>query len=107
MLEENKVIANLENKFSKIYHERFVEEEVFVKRKSISRAGMLEKIFGMLGEGLGVEKNINNKNDNKNNNNTIQLITDQIYFYHDLFQTNLLKKIHKIKSLFYKFKYKK
>ena len=68
---------------------------------------MLDKVVGMLVEGLGVGKNINNKNDSQNNNNTIQLITNQIYFYHDLFQTNLLKKIHKIKSLFYKFKYKK
>jgi len=99
-----------------------------VKRKSISRAAMLEKVVGMLGEGLGkrlgkglgdelsdgiskIQGNIgNNANNDKmsnKNNCAILLITNQIYFYHDLFQTNLIKKVHKIKSLFYKFKYKK
>lgn len=81
---------------------------------------MLEKVVGMLSEGLskglvdglgGGSKNIIGKNNINTNddkkNNPILLITNQIYFYHDLFQTNLIKKVHKIKSLFYKFKYKK
>lgn len=52
ILEENKVISGLEDRLGKCYNERFVEEEVFIKAKSITKATFLEKLIAMLGENI-------------------------------------------------------
>ncbi len=57
----------------------------------------------MLMENIHKKENLTNKKGEKFN---ILNVNSSIYYYHDKFQADLLKKIHKIKSLYLMYRYR-
>jgi hypothetical protein len=52
LVEENKMIVNLETENHKLRNQRFTEENVFIEAKSVKRALFLHKVLSMLSENL-------------------------------------------------------